>query len=191
MGGGIVLVQQQRRPAELLRPGWAPPPWLFGPVWTLLYTLMAIAAWLVWRRGGFRAARLALTLFLAQLVFNAAWSWLFFAWRLATGMPEAEARNLVLLLMVMFENAHALNARSERRSVLGIPLSANWFLVSAIAGAHGLHIAAMFVPWLGDTLRITPVGLLDWAMVGALAISLLLVMEAFKRVAATWDGGAG
>jgi tryptophan-rich sensory protein len=66
--------------AELLRPGWAPPAWLFGPVWTTLYLLMALAAWLVWRRNGFRGARWGLALFLAQLAANALWSWLFFAW---------------------------------------------------------------------------------------------------------------
>ena len=65
---------------QLVRPDWAPPPELFGPVWTVLYALMGIAAWLVWRVGGFRAARTALTLFLLQLAVNALWSWLFFAW---------------------------------------------------------------------------------------------------------------
>lgn len=65
---------------QLIRPEWAPPASVFGPVWTVLYTLMAIAAWLVWRMGGFRAAPTALTLFLVQLAANALWSWLFFAW---------------------------------------------------------------------------------------------------------------
>lgn len=65
---------------QLVRPGWAPPPSIFGPVWTVLYALMGIAAWLVWRVAGLRAARSALTLFLAQLAPNALWSWLFFAW---------------------------------------------------------------------------------------------------------------
>src|SRR3546814_4778637 len=51
-------------------------------VWTVLYALMGIAAWLVWRVGGFRAARAALTLFLVQLAVNALWSWLFFGWHL-------------------------------------------------------------------------------------------------------------
>ncbi|MGD9636672.1 MAG: TspO/MBR family protein [Pirellulales bacterium] len=68
--------------AELVRPGWAPPAWLFGPVWTVLYLLMAIAAWLVWREHGFRNAAAALTLFLIQLALNALWSWLFFAWHM-------------------------------------------------------------------------------------------------------------
>lgn len=66
----------------LVQPAWAPPAWLFGPVWTLLYALMGIAAWLVWRQGGLRKARIALTLFVLQLSVNALWSWLFFSWHL-------------------------------------------------------------------------------------------------------------
>lgn len=68
--------------AQLLRPAWSPPGPVFGPVWTVLYALMGIAAWLVWRVGGYRAARATLVLFLAQLAVNALWSWLFFGWRL-------------------------------------------------------------------------------------------------------------
>ena len=63
--------------SELALPKWAPPAGVFGPVWTVLYTLMAVAAWLVWRVRGFQGARTALGLFLVHLVFNAAWSWLF------------------------------------------------------------------------------------------------------------------
>lgn len=66
----------------LLQPSWAPPSSVFGPVWTLLYALMAVSAWLAWRRGGFRARRVVLSLFLVQLAVNALWSWLFFAWHL-------------------------------------------------------------------------------------------------------------
>jgi len=68
--------------AQLLRPSWSPPGWVFGPVWTVLYALMGVAAWLAWRVGGFRTARNALLLFLAQLAVNALWSWLFFGWQL-------------------------------------------------------------------------------------------------------------
>src|SRR6185369_4007745 len=63
---------------ELSQPDWAPPAWLFGPVWSALYLLMGVAAWLVWRKHGFRDARTALWLFIAQLVANALWTWLFF-----------------------------------------------------------------------------------------------------------------
>lgn len=66
--------------ASLQRPAWAPPGSAFGPVWTVLYLLMAIAAWMVWRARNFVGARVALMLFVVQLVLNAFWTWLFFAW---------------------------------------------------------------------------------------------------------------
>ena len=78
--GAAASIQARSFYGQLIQPNWAPPPGIFGPVWTVLYTLMGIAAWLVWRSGGFRSNRQALTLFLLQLVFNALWSWLFFAW---------------------------------------------------------------------------------------------------------------
>lgn len=83
---------------QLIRPEWAPPASVFGPVWTVLYTLMAIAAWLVWRMGGFRAATTALTLFLVQLAANALWSWLFFAWHRGA---LAFAEILVLWVLIL------------------------------------------------------------------------------------------
>lgn len=79
--GAAASVQAGSFYAQLVRPEWAPPGSVFGPVWTVLYALMGIAAWLVWRVGGFRAAGTALTLFLVQLGFNALWSWLFFGWQ--------------------------------------------------------------------------------------------------------------
>lgn len=60
---------------------WNPPSWVFAPVWTTLYVLMGLAAWFVWRRGGWRFQRVALTLFLVQLALNFAWSPLFFTAR--------------------------------------------------------------------------------------------------------------
>ncbi len=60
--------------AGLQKPSWNPPNWIFGPVWTALYAMMAVAAWLVWKRGGFANQRTALSLFLLQLFFNALWS---------------------------------------------------------------------------------------------------------------------
>jgi tryptophan-rich sensory protein len=77
--GAVATRQAPEFYAQLVRPDWAPPGWLFGPVWTVLYALMGIAAWRVWRKAGFGSA---LYLFLAQLALNALWSWLFFAWRL-------------------------------------------------------------------------------------------------------------
>lgn len=63
---------------SLRQPSWAPPSWVFGPVWTLLYVMMGTAAWFVWKEGGFSAQGIALGLFLAQLALNALWTPLFF-----------------------------------------------------------------------------------------------------------------
>ncbi len=61
--------------AALNKPEWNPPPWIFGPVWTLLYLVMALAAWLVWKRDGWQRA---LKLYFIQLALNAAWTPIFF-----------------------------------------------------------------------------------------------------------------
>jgi hypothetical protein len=74
--------------AALVKPTLTPPAWIFGPVWTLLYAMMAIAAWLVWRRYGWANAIGPLGLFLGQLALNALWSYLFFGLqRPGTGTP--------------------------------------------------------------------------------------------------------
>jgi tryptophan-rich sensory protein len=67
--------------AQMNKPSWNPPSWLFGPVWTTLYLMMGLAAWLVWKKGGFKSQSRPLTLFLVQLTLNAAWSPLFFGLR--------------------------------------------------------------------------------------------------------------
>ncbi len=82
--GAVASVRSEEFYGQLVRPEWAPPSSLFGPVWTVLYILMAVAAWLVWCERGFSGARTALWLYLIQLVANALWTWLFFAWRQGT-----------------------------------------------------------------------------------------------------------
>lgn len=91
---------------RLARPSWAPPGWVFGPVWSVLYALMAVSAWWVWRARGYVAARPALGLFVAQLAVNALWSWLFFVWHQG-GLAFAE----VLLLWGMIVANVVLFAR--------------------------------------------------------------------------------
>ena len=78
--GAVASIEAKAFYGQLAQPAWAPPAWLFGPVWTVLYALMAIAAWLVWRSGGFRTNRVAISIFLVQLALNALWSWIFFTW---------------------------------------------------------------------------------------------------------------
>ena len=62
----------------LAKPAWNPPDSVFGPVWTTLYIMMAVSAWLVWTSAERKAVALPLTLFAAQLLLNVAWSWIFF-----------------------------------------------------------------------------------------------------------------
>lgn len=102
---------------SLAKPGWTPPSWVFGPVWTLLYLLMGIAAWRVWVRHGFAGARTALVLFLVHLLFNAAWTWLFFGMRLLT-VSAVE----ILLLWIMIAVLLVLFWRHDRvAGVLLVP----------------------------------------------------------------------
>jgi translocator protein len=78
--GGAVTAQSISEWYPLInKPSWNPPSWIFGPVWTTLYVLMAMAAWLVWRQGmRFSGVKLALILFFVQLALNALWPFVFF-----------------------------------------------------------------------------------------------------------------
>ena len=94
--GAVASVDAPSFYAQLNKPSWAPPAGVFGPVWTVLYALMGVAAWLVWRSPG--PKRAALTLFGAQLAANALWSWLFFAWHRGA---LAAVEILVLLALIV------------------------------------------------------------------------------------------
>lgn len=101
----------------LARPGWAPPPGVFGPAWTVLYALMAIAAWSIWRDGGFSANRTALGLFLAQLAVNALWSWLFFTWHLGGWALT----NILILIALLIATLRAFWPISRSAVFLLVP----------------------------------------------------------------------
>lgn len=92
--GAIASVNAEAFYAQLAKPAWAPPAGVFGPVWSVLYVLMGISAWLAWRS---RATRGAFVLFFAQLAANALWSWLFFAWHRGA---LAAVEVLVLLALI-------------------------------------------------------------------------------------------
>ncbi|MBL9123749.1 MAG: tryptophan-rich sensory protein [Planctomycetaceae bacterium] len=81
MGGWLTMLGMPDWYDSLIKPTWNPPNWIFGPVWTALYVMMALAAWLIWRRHGWEGAPLPLAFFLVQLTLNLAWSGIFFALR--------------------------------------------------------------------------------------------------------------
>ncbi|MEA3640592.1 MAG: cation-translocating P-type ATPase C-terminal domain-containing protein [Lamprobacter sp.] len=84
--------------------------------------------------------------------------------------------------MVLFENVHIFNCRSEERSAFRIPLRANLLLIGTVIAAQAVHILAMYLPGLSDVLEVAPVPLWEWAALLGIAVSLLLVMELFKAL---------
>ena len=102
---------------QIEKPSWTPPSWLFGPVWTALYVAMGVAAWLVWKNGGWEANRGALTLFFVQLVLNAAWSGLFFGLE-SPGLAMAE---IVLLWVSILATLLAFWRVSRPAGLLLVP----------------------------------------------------------------------
>lgn len=113
--GAVASADAAKFYAQLVKPSWAPPAWVFGPVWSVLYTLMGVAAWLVWRSPG--PARGALWLFTAQLAANALWSWLFFAWHLGV----LAAVEVLVLLALIVASVLAFWRRSRMAAWLLVP----------------------------------------------------------------------
>lgn len=113
--GAIASIDAASFYATLNTPPWAPPASVFGPVWSTLYALMGIAAWLVWRTS--ENTRLALALFIAQLVVNALWSWLFFAWRLGA----LAFIDVLLLLVLVATTIHYFVKHSRLAAALLFP----------------------------------------------------------------------
>lgn len=97
---------------------------------------------------------------------------------LETGHTLESARNLTLLLMVMFENLLLLGSRSETRSIFRVRFFSNPWILLSIIGAHGLHLLAAYIPPLAETLEITPVSPHEWATLLAVALSVLLLEAA-------------
>lgn len=129
--GAIASVDAAAFYASLNQPAWAPPASVFGPVWTALYVLMGVAAWLVWRQPASRVRTQALAVFVVQLVVNALWSWLFFAWHLG-----AWALADVLLLLALIGLTIALFRRvSPLAAALLVPYLAWVGFASALTWA--------------------------------------------------------
>ena len=113
--------------AALKKPSWNPPGWVFGPVWTALYAMMAAAAWLVWQRGGWKEQRKPLLIFLAQLALNAVWTALFFGLH----RPGVAFAEIVLLWLAIVATLVAFRPVNRTAAWLLVPYLA-WVSFAAV-----------------------------------------------------------
>ena len=130
--GSLFSVSAGSTYMALEQPSWAPPSWLFGPVWTLLYVMIAFAGWLAWRAG---ATRRELTLFGVQLVLNAAWTPLFFG----LGWFWVAFAEILVLWLAIVAVIVAFAKRSKAAGLLLVPYL-GWV---SFAAALNLSIAVL------------------------------------------------
>jgi tryptophan-rich sensory protein len=121
IGGAVTATSVGTWYRTLAKPPFNPPDWIFAPVWTVLFFMMAVAAWRVWRRDGLRPARWALALFGLQLVLNLAWSILFFGLR-SIGVALVE---IVVLLLAILATMLVFWRRDRVAGMLFVPY-AGW-----------------------------------------------------------------
>jgi translocator protein len=120
----------------LAKPSFNPPEWLFGPAWTVLYLMMAVAAWLIWKQGiGAAGVKLALVVFLAQLILNSLWSILFFGLR----SPRAGLVEIVVLWLAILVTIILFFRVSVPAGVMLLPYIA-WVSFAAILNAAILRL---------------------------------------------------
>jgi P-type Ca2+ transporter type 2C len=101
---------------------------------------------------------------------------------LNSSYPIESARNMVLLLLVLFQNFHVFNCRSERNSFFRVPIKRNYILVFGVIAAQGLHISTLYIPFMQRILGTSPVSLIEWIILASLAATILLIMEIFKLI---------
>ncbi|NLS01317.1 tryptophan-rich sensory protein [Rhizobium sp. P38BS-XIX] len=107
--------------AHLVKPGFNPPNWIFGPMWTLLYALMAYSSWRIWRLSSDVPGRsTALLLFYAQLSLNALWSWMFFG----LNNPMAGLIDIVPQWLLILATIHAFRKLDAQAAYCLVPLAA-------------------------------------------------------------------
>jgi len=112
---------------ELERPSWNPPGWVFGPVWSVLYVSMAVAAWMVWRKGGLRLNAIPLALFGLQLGLNVCWPVMFFRLR----SPAGAFVEIIALWVAIATTLWAFMQRSRLAGWLMMPYLA-WVTFAAM-----------------------------------------------------------
>ena len=130
IGGAVTATSVGGWYQTLHKPSFNPPDWVFAPVWTMLFAIMAVAGWRVWRAPGPRAAGVAMVLFAAQLALNLAWSFLFFGLR-SIGAALIE---IVALLAVIIATTAAFWQRDRLAGILFVPYAA-WVAYATLLNA--------------------------------------------------------
>ena len=130
--GTGILVSTGGWYAALQKPSWSPPAWIFGPVWTVLYAMMAAAALTVWREGGWAERWRTLALFVLQLLLNALWTPLFFGWH----RPGLAFLEILLLWLVLAATVHSFWLVKKKAALLLVP----YFLWVTFAAALNFSI---------------------------------------------------
>ncbi|MBK4735547.1 TspO/MBR family protein [Noviherbaspirillum pedocola] len=129
--GAIASIEARAFYGSLRQPAWAPPGWVFGPVWTTLYMLMGIASWLVWREREHGGRQTALALYVVQLAVNTLWSWLFFAWHLGA----AAFADIILLLALLVATIALFRRVRPLAAALLLPYLCWVVFATALCGA--------------------------------------------------------
>lgn len=106
-----------------------------------------------------------------------------FYWMLSLGYGEDTARNITLLLMVLFENAHVFNSRSEKLSIFEIDHRRNLLLLLSVVFTQGIHISSLYIPFMQELLHLEPVSVKEWSALLLIALGLVVVMEVEKKIA--------
>lgn len=117
---------------ELNKPSWSPPATVFGPVWGILYTLMAISLWLIYTRRPIKNSKTIYAVFLTQLVLNALWSWFFFSWKLGL----FSFLEILTLLIFIAYTIHLFLEINKLAGILLIP----YFLWVSFASVLTYHL---------------------------------------------------
>jgi translocator protein len=133
IGGAVTRTSVETWYPTLARPAFTPPDWVFGPVWTVLYAMMALAAWLVWRRIGWQGS--ALLLFFVQLALNLLWSILFFGLQLV-GLALVD---IVVLVIVIALTTIAFWWVDRRAGLLFVPYGI-WVAYAGILNGAIWHL---------------------------------------------------
>lgn len=128
--------------------------------------------------------RLMIERMLVSVAFMGGVGFAAFYWMIAHGWAERDARNVLLLLMVLFENFHIGNCRSETKSAFSLSPFRSPMLLFGAMGAFLIHLVSMYIPLMQDVLQMGPVSLMTWLVVITLAVAVVPVMELHKW---TWN----